>query len=357
MWPYWVLFLIPAMMAVIERPQVAPSCGPRSLRGSPVLWVLVALILALLVGLRVEIGGDWDAYLQHQERAASSDPLDLVTLKGPGYPTHQLVQCQSWIRYLGHEHDMWADLRLVVDQLCPHDPQAMVGNGCCRSYLITVVAMGYTRQGVAISLVMAGIVSLGQGRMILFFLLVSLASTFHTMAVIYLPLGALSLGNRLTPVHILSGALLVFTAFVFPYERIEFVYQNYVVDGYESSGAQVRAAMNALAGLVFLSLGRYLSLEPVERRLYFLLSVASVASSIVAPLVSFTAAIDRAALYLIPLQVAIFANLPDVWARNIHGSTFLVTTILLYYAGVHWVWLSFADHAYAWLPYRNLLFE
>jgi hypothetical protein len=357
MWPYWVLFLIPAMMAVIERPQVAPSCGPRSLRGSPVLWVLVALILALLVGLRVEIGGDWDAYLQHQERAASSDPLDLVTLKGPGY---QLI---SWFSAnLGF--DIWGTnticgliFALSLTSFARMTPRPWLAMAVAAPYLITVVAMGYTRQGVAISLVMAGIVSLGQGRMILFFLLVSLASTFHTMAVIYLPLGALSLGNRLTPVHILSGALLVFTAFVFPYERIEFVYQNYVVDGYESSGAQVRAAMNALAGLVFLSLGRYLSLEPVERRLYFLLSVASVASSIVAPLVSFTAAIDRAALYLIPLQVVIFANLPDVWARNIHGSTFLVTTILLYYAGVHWVWLSFADHAYAWLPYRNLLFE
>jgi hypothetical protein len=36
-------------------------------------------------------------------------------------------------------------------------------------------------------------------------------------------------------------------------------------------------------------------------------------------------------------------------------SRWLGASVLIFYAAVLWVWLAFASHASAWLPYRNLL--
>jgi hypothetical protein len=59
-------------------------------------------------------------------------------------------------------------------------------------------------------------------------------------------------------------------------------------------------------------------------------------------------AIDRLALYIIPLQLAVLSRLPIAFNRS--GSLRLV--IMAYSAGVLFVWLNFAKHAEYWLPYQ-----
>jgi len=65
--------------------------------------------------------------------------------------------------------------------------------------------------------------------------------------------------------------------------------------------------------------------------------------------------VDRVALYMLPLQLVVFAHLPDIFGRKNQG--FVVAGVVVYYAAVQFVWLNFASHAFAWLPYRNYLFE
>ena len=62
-------------------------------------------------------------------------------------------------------------------------------------------------------------------------------------------------------------------------------------------------------------------------------------------------AIDRVALYLIPLQLFVFARLPRL-ARTVKGRTLLVLGVVGYYSAVQFVWLNFATHAQYWLPYQ-----
>ena len=75
-------------------------------------------------------------------------------------------------------------------------------------------------------------------------------------------------------------------------------------------------------------------------------------------------AVDRVALYLQPLQLMVFANLPEALGRrrcakngtairsgNLTNSGW-VLLVLAYYGAVEFVWLNFASHAPAWLPYR-----
>jgi len=62
-------------------------------------------------------------------------------------------------------------------------------------------------------------------------------------------------------------------------------------------------------------------------------------------------AVDRVALYMLPMQMVVFGYLPDVIGRGklTRGPILLV---LVYYGLVEFVWLMFATFSYAWVPYR-----
>ena len=83
------------------------------------------------------------------------------------------------------------------------------------------------------------------------------------------------------------------------------------------------------------------------------LAVAAAIGLVVSPS---STAVDRVALYLIPLQIFVGSHLPLIrlqgldpgtWRQLLVGFSFVVLS----------VWLFFAAHASAWLPYRNLLFD
>ena len=65
-----------------------------------------------------------------------------------------------------------------------------------------------------------------------------------------------------------------------------------------------------------------------------------------------TTAVDRVALYLIPIQIFVFSRIPRLAGGNIRVRTLLVLGVIAYYAAVLFVWLNFATHAQYWLPYQ-----
>jgi hypothetical protein len=70
--------------------------------------------------------------------------------------------------------------------------------------------------------------------------------------------------------------------------------------------------------------------------------------------VASSTAVDRLALYLIPLQLFVGSRLPDTRLFGIPPATWNQLLIAFSFA-VLIVWLLFAGHSSAWLPYRNLL--
>ena len=66
-------------------------------------------------------------------------------------------------------------------------------------------------------------------------------------------------------------------------------------------------------------------------------------------------AVDRIALYVIPLQLVIASRLPD---SRLFGTTpsQLVLFTLSFSIAVEFVWLNFVIHSSGWLPYVNVLF-
>ena len=83
------------------------------------------------------------------------------------------------------------------------------------------------------------------------------------------------------------------------------------------------------------------------------LAVASGVALVVSPS---STAVDRVALYLIPLQIFVGSYMPLIRLQGLSKALLRQLLVVLSLAVLS-VWLFFASHAFAWVPYRNLLFE
>ena len=146
------------------------------------------------------------------------------------------------------------------------------------------------------------------------------------------------------------GAFLAFTIFLA--EVVTEMMRNYTDEHMISSGAPIRLAMNALPALFFLLYRNHYRLSLEEKKLWTVISFMSLCIFIGLFISDVSTALDRVALYFIPLQLISFAYLPDALGRSDRLNQVIVAGILFYYATVLLIWLNFATHSGYWLPYQ-----
>lgn len=344
MLPYWLFLLIPAG-AILTNLRLAKKSRPYA-------WGLAWLMFSLAIGLRHAVGGDWSTYIKLFEGRLSLSFGDVVLGSDPGYYLLNWLVVQAggtiyWVNTLCGMIVMAGVVRFARVQ-----PLPWLALLVAVPYLIIVVGMGYTRQSAALGLLLIGLVSLGNGQLRSFLIWVMLAATFHKSAVLMLPVAALSsTSNRLWSL-LWVGLMSLVGGYLFVFDSAERLWNNYVEAGYESQGGLIRVLMNAVPAMLFFMFRRYLRLTEAEDKLWFWMSLLSL---VCIPLVVLSStATDRVALYLIPIQMFVFARLPFV-VTDPRQRGLVALGVIGYYGLVQAVWLFFATHAYAWLPYRNIL--
>jgi len=353
MWPYFVMFLIPALAALKERQRplgLVTSQHMIRLTGS---WLLIALALTVLVGLRFEVGGDWGNYLKNLDEAAYRDFADSASWSDPGYRLIEWLAVQlDWgITGVNLACAVFFSFGLVV--FCRSLPRPWLGLAVAVPYLVIIVGMGYTRQGIAIGCAMVGLVALGRQRIAPFLVWVLIAATFHKSAVLLMPIAALAATKRrgwsaFWVVVITSLAYVLMLQ-----DSVDALRTNYLEAEYASEGALVRLLMNALPAALFLIYRRRFAMTRPQVALWTWFSIISFGLLAVYFVSPSSTAVDRVALYVLPLQLVVFSFLPEVWSRpRSPQNRVFVLGVLLYYAVVELVWLNFANNASYWLPYR-----
>ena len=343
MFPYWLLFSVFAMAALFERP-----AAPQARRSGAAL-VLLFIFMALMIGLRFHVGADYESYLNIFEVAARADAADALERGDPGY------QFINWL--VGQwEGTMW-QVNLIcaaifawgLARFCNRQPAPMLAALVAIPYLVIVVAMGYTRQAVAIGVIMAGLASLDRrGSIARFVVYVAIAALFHRTALIVLPL-AIVAGRRnhfLNAIAVLAAGFALYDALLA--ESVDQLVESYIEARYGSQGAAIRVAMNVVPALFVLFAGRKLGLDDYQRRFWLLVAILALACVPALFLVPSTTAVDRIALYLIPIQLVVFSRV-SVYFRNHQLARLMVVA---YSFMILFVWLNFAAHAFAWVPYR-----
>jgi hypothetical protein len=221
-------------------------------------------------------------------------------------------------------------------------------------YLITVIAMGYTRQAVALGFVFWGLVSLENKDFKQFIVLMILAATFHKSAVLMIGLGMFLQGNGrlIRSLAVAAVGVGIYSAFLADYQQD--LWKNYVEVQMQSQGAMIRVVMNLLPALIFLLYRKEWKKEFNDYSFWVMIVFGSLASVVLVNYAS--TAVDRVALYFTPIQVVVFSRLPYL-LRDKFNPQLITFSILIYYLLVLYVWLNYATHASSWVPYNNILFD
>jgi hypothetical protein len=340
---YWAMFVLAALLALGPVRVV-----PRQMR---VVWFVCGAILAILLGLRDQVGGDWYSYLAHFYRVQTID-LGTILFRQPDPGYYGLNWIVAWFGGSVHLVNLACAILLVTGTVlfARAQPRPWLAVLVAIPYLLIVVGMGYTRQAAAIGLVMIGLVALGRSRVAWFVFWVLAATTFHRSAVLVLPIAALASTKHRLWTTLWIGVAAAIGVWLFVFDSSEQVWAHYVVSEYAdaSEGGGIRVAMNTVPAVLLLLFHRRLTEPGSERKLWLWMSVFSLACI---PLLAVSAtAVDRIALYFIPIQLFVFPRLPRL-AATPPSRTLVVLAVIGYYALVQFVWLNYASHAGAWLPY------
>jgi len=346
MFIYWFLFLVPVYFLLtrnrggVHTPQLS--------------WRLFGFFLIFLIGLRYQVGGDWRNYLEGLESVKDTQWSELFDArKEAGYTLLSWFFLALGANIYGVNFICATIFTIGLINLSRKQPYPWLAIVAAIPYLVIVVAMGYTRQATAIGLLMYGFGYLLRGRITVYLVLVVLAGLFHKTAFVFAAFALFRPGSGLFKRVLGAGLLVVLAGGAYFVEQAEFLMLHYVEQTMESEGGQIRVLMNLLPALILFTYWKEWGKKFEDRWLWGLIALLAI---VCVPLVSIAStAVDRMALYLIPLQLVVWARFPVlVQGRIPRIVAFLM--VICFYATVQFVWLVFGIHSLYWVPYDNLLF-
>ncbi len=346
MWVYWFMFLTPALTSI------SPYRVDRVSRF--IILGLTALVLIMLIGLRDHVGHDWSNYLKMFYRDEARDFVGAATSVEPAYALLNWLSSRLGWEVYGTNFVCAVILVGGLFAFCRQQPNFWRTLAMSVPVMIIGIGMGATRQATAIGLLMFAFNAFADRKLIRYLIFVTLAVLFHrTAAVFFLP--AWFIHNRFSILPLVIGGLTFFVVSnFFLKDAMSYYSDSYVGADIVASGALPRIAMNvAAAGAFFYFRRRWNELYD-DGHLYTLMSGVTILMSLA--VFQAPAATDRMSMYLLPVQVAIFSRLPELFDRS--RRTPITLAVFGLYTGVLFVWLNFSYFAKtSWLPYHNLLWS
>lgn len=342
---YWLMFFVAAIGAL-------GTAGKNKVRSSIGVWLWIEILYIILIGFRMS-GGDYYNYYRRFNEMAYLTLEEAMRTSDAGY---------QFISYYVYHWDLgyftlsilcaiFSIAGLVVFLRKQINP--WLGLAVAVPYLIIVVYMGYMRQGVALGFVMWGITALQHRKFIKYLIFVLLAITFHKSAIIMVAFGifARERGRLIQLLGVIAAGAGIWFAFVG--SGVKELWVNYVDAQMQSQGAIIRVSLNIVPALLLFYFREEWKRYFNDYRFWKMIALSSLASI---GLVGFAStAVDRMALYFIPLQLVVYSRLP-LLAKNKVSPKMTTFLVVLFYFAILFVWLNFAGHVKYWLPYRNFLF-
>lgn len=348
MLPYFLLFSFFAIGALIT--------GHRQLidrNNTKAVFFAGMLGLIIMIGLRYRVGGDWLTYIHIYQNWGGKSFSVLV---GHVDPAYLLLNGLAFRWQTG----IWfVNLSCAVvfgwglSRFCQIQPNPWLAVVVAIPYLVIVVAMGYTRQAAALGIIMCALADYSRkNSLVRFAIYITFAGLFHSTAVVTIIFLLLTgKQNR----YLKSLIAFVIAALFFQYflkGSVDNLMRNYVEARYSSQGAAIRVSITAVSAVIFLAGSRKFGFVEEERliwRNFAFVSLMAVAALYFTPS---STAVDRISLYLIPLQIAVFARVPYM-TRERQGT---LAVVIAYSAALMTGWLTFAVHARYWVPYQMTFF-
>lgn len=318
----------------------------------------VALFLiALMIGLRVDVGGDYANYLRVHNELKSYAFSEVWRRIDPGYGYIDWAAGQlglgTWVVNLA----CGAIFCWGLGRFLKSHPNPYLGLLVSVPYLIIVVAMGYTRQAAALGFLLAGMGSFDRSRISHFAIMCMLAVLFHKSAIVMIPVGLLAIRHNR---FITMGLLVLLCAglyYVLVESSMDRLVANYVTNAQSSQGAMLRVMMSVPPALIILFANDRLRFTDDQSRLYRNLALAALVAFAVLLLGLPSTAVDRLALYILPIQTVVMVRMVALFPNDRPSASFVAAAVIILYGLVQYVWLNYAVFAADWIPYQILWFS
>jgi hypothetical protein len=354
---YWLLFLIPAFFALVANSRSSSRKAFFHSTNLNPLWWVVIFTLTFVIGLRHEVGGDWANYMYMLENLAIRPTSESFTLMSdPGYNVFGYISLKLGWGIYGVNLFCGLIFSIGLSVFCRNSPRPLLALAVSIPYLVIVVAMGYSRQGVALGIAMIGLVALIRSKRLKFVVMICIATSIHKSAFLLLPIAVLAATKNRFLILLVFSILIGFIYSLFLSSAYNSLIENYIASQYASQGAFIRLLMNAVPAIIFLIWRHRFNFHKHEEALWVIFSYISLLLLLALYLTDASTALDRIGLYMLPIQLVVFSRLPEIFKTSGYINQWIVIGILAYYSLVLFVWLNFATHAGLWLPYKNLVF-
>jgi len=346
---YWSMYIMAAFASLSERVRKPNKTNH--------FIIAYLLFIWLVMGFR-ETGGDWSTYLYMFDIISDMPLVETLQITDPAYGFLNWLSAQLGTGLYGVNIICSAIFLFCLYKFAMQEGKPVLVLAVATPYLITVVAIGYTRQGVAIGIFLYALKSLRNKQVFAYILLVLFAAAFHRSAVITLPLAYFAVRTKsdllLKVIRIVAIIFACYFIYINTTAQFDLFWAHYVQSNhYVSQGALIRSLMSAAAAVVFLVYRKKWKRIWQDGAVWLILSLAAL---IAVPLTSIAStAVDRMGLYLIPLQLVTFSRLP-LLQRNKNSANSMVLLVLLLYGITLAVWLHLGQFSAAlWVPYKSLL--
>lgn len=318
-------------------------------------FTLLCMALSIFVGLRHQVGGDWNNYINLFELTRGITISSALKINDPGYYLLNWFASNKFggiylVNYVCAALFVFGIWRLLYEM-----PDRYSGLAYAFPYLVCVVGMGYTRQSAALGLTYLALTSISQKNLIRFFFFIILASAFHKSAALF-SLIAFSRSKSkkvfiFTFVSTLSGFYLVYELYLSHY--VLSLHYSYIENVYRSNGAIYRTAIHAVFGLLYLIWFKTKEIKNVPSGILVFFSYLSFLSFALAITLDSNVFVDRLALYLFPLDLLVISNLSRlIQPKLLISSNKLLQVILGLNLILFVLWLKYSPNSEAWSNYK-----
>lgn len=314
------------------------------------LWLCVIFYGALFIGLRYEVGGDWLNYLNGHDQLAALSPDQWFNISryDIAYIWLNLISSYFGLGIMGVNIMAGFIVMSCLVVFAKNQPVPWAVIVVAIPFFIIGINMGTVRQGLALSIILVALTHL-HTSIPKYCMWVFLAMLFHKSAFLMFGMAFLTIRNFYALLLLsLLGLIIIYIGMQLYAVRILFL--SYIVSqDYQSDGALIRVLVSSLPFFGSLLFFRRINESFPDTWIYMWIGLGTVILLIFSS--SFSTLVDRLAYYTIPLQLALWPRIIAVQKTDLLKS-YMTFSVIAGYLAILYVWLVFANHSWAWIPYQ-----
>ena len=326
------------------------------------LYIFITLFFIFFIGLRYEVGCDWDAYNWHFNNISSSSFLDLFKNKEKYYDLgHAIITKLISLKSNYYAHNLIYAIFFVIPLIIfsSQIKRTFLTLVIAYPYYVVVVGMGSIRQAACISFLFLSFLLIKKNKYSIFYFITVISYLIHQSSILIngiIFLKIIPLIDKKRRIYKYLFIAITFVVLVFTYEFLANKVYTYIYN-YEKVLNPAKSAIliwviNFLPAILFL---KYKIKFKFNKELKKIFSSICIFEIILLPLIFFNSVVAyRLLIYFYPFSIYITSQLPELNIIKFDNKLITSSIILLAY-GALCFWLRFASHSYCYLPYRNLL--